>query len=207
VGTHPYLDDRLHPLNLLDVKEPSGIVSGSPGGLWLEVFGRKLESHWAFNYSETPGTPIIATRLAPRGQTMEELSLQMSLQAGTPYMIGYTEERGRGCLTVIGLSPSPELLFALHEHLQVRLPSRSLASQVSTALFRRDGEFYVFAVNNGQEDKVADVVLDGILFELPAWRAQNLVSGQEWSINLHESNHLTFPVPRKDGVIVHLQGG
>jgi hypothetical protein len=207
VGTYPYLDDRLHPLNLLDVKEPSGIVSGSPGGLWLEVFGRKLESHWAFNYSETPGTPIIATRLAPRGQTMEELSLQMSLQAGTPYMIGYTEERGRGCLTVIGLSPSPELLFALHEHLQVRLPSRSLASQVSTALFRRDGEFYVFAVNNGQEDKVADVVLDGILFELPAWRAQNLVSGQEWSINLHESNHLTFPVPRKDGVIVHLQGG
>ncbi|HET6822882.1 MAG TPA: beta-galactosidase [Anaerolineales bacterium] len=206
LGTYPHLDDNLHPRNLLDVKEPSGIVSGSPGGLWLEVFGRKLKSHWVFNYSETSGTPITATRLAPRGQTMEELSLQMSLQAGTPYTIGYTEERGRGCLTVIGLSPSPELLLALHEHLHVRLPSRSLASQVSTALFRRDGEFYVFAVNDGQEDKIADVLLDGNLLELPVWRARNLVSGQEWSINLRDYDHLTFPVPRKDGIIVHLQG-
>ena len=206
VGTYPHLDDNLHPLNLLDVKDPQGIISGSPGGLWMEVLGRKLKSSWVFHYSETPGTPIIATRLAPRGQTMEELSLQMGMQAGTQYTIGYTEERGRGCLTVIGLSPTPELLLALHEHFHVRLPSRSLAPQVSTALFRRDSEFYVFAVNDGQEDKIADVRLDGNLLELPAWRARNLVSGQEWNVNLHESDHLIFPVRRKDGVILHLQG-
>jgi len=206
VGAYPHLDDTLHSLNLLEIKDPPGIISGSPGGLWIEVLGRKLKSHWAFNYMETPGTPIIAMRLAPGGQTMEELSLQMSLQAGAQYTIGYTEERGRGCLTMIGLSPSSELLLALHEHLQVRLPSRSLASQISTALFRRDREFYVIAVNDGQEDKIAEVVLDDKLFGLPAWRARNLVSDQEWSVNLHESNHLTFPVPRKDGVIVHLQG-
>lgn len=206
VGAYPHLNDKLHPLNLLDVKDPPGIISGSPGGLWLDVLGRKLKSQWAFNYMETPGTPIMATRLAPPRQTQEELSLQMSLQAGAQYTIGYTEERGRGCLTVIGLSPSPELMLALHDHLQVRLLSRSLAPQISTALFRRNGEFYMFAVNDGQEDKIAEVVLDPSVLEPSVWRARNLVGGQEWTVNLHESDHLIVPVPRKDGVIVHLQG-
>ncbi|HKY56238.1 MAG TPA: beta-galactosidase [Anaerolineales bacterium] len=206
VGTYPHLDDQLHPLNLLNVKDAPGIISGSPGDLWLEVLGRKVKSAWAFNYVDTPGTPIIATRLAPSNQTMEELSLQMGMQAGVQYMIGYTEERGRGCLTVIGLSPSPKLLLALYEHLNMRLPSHSLTSQVSTGLFRRDNEFYLIAVNNGEEDKIAEVVVDVNLLKMPSWQARNLVSRQEWTLNLHEHKHLTFPVPRKDGVIVQLQG-
>jgi hypothetical protein len=204
VGTYPHWDDNLRPLNLLDVKDPPGIVSGSPGSLWLEVFGKKLKSPWVFNYAETPGTPIIATRLAPGNQTMEELSLQMGLQAGEQYTIGYTEERGHGCLTMIGLSPSPELLLALYEHLKVSLPSHSLTPQVSTALFRRNGEFYLVAVNNGNEDKMTDVMLDKNLLEMPSWKARNLANGREWTINLHD--HLTFPAPRKDGVILQLQG-
>jgi hypothetical protein len=206
LGMYPYLDDNLRPLNLLDVKDPPGIISGSPGGLWLEVLGRKVKSSWAFNYAETPGTAIPATRLALGGQTMEELSLQMGLQAGAQYTIGYTEERGRGCLTVIGLSPSAELLLALYEHLNMRLPGRSLTPQISTALFRRDRQLYLIAVNNGDEDKVADVVLDRDLLKVPRWKVRNLVSGQDWTANLKESNHLTFPVPRKDGVILQLQG-
>ena len=205
IGTYPRLDDNLRPLNLLQAKEPLGIISGSPGGLWLEVLGKKVKSSWAFNYAETPGTPIIATRLAPDGQTMEELSLQMGMQVGTQYTIGYTEERGRGCLTMIGLSPSPELLLALYDHLNARLPSHSLTPQVSTALFRRDQEFYLFAVNNGNEDKIAGIALDENLFERPAWQARNLISGREWTFNLHEHSHLTFPVPRKDGVILQLK--
>jgi hypothetical protein len=206
VGTYPHLDDNLRPLNLLDVREPPGIVSGSPTGLWLDVFGRKSRSSWAFNYVETPGTPILATRLAPGNQTMEELSLQMSLQVGIQYTIGYTESRGRGCLTVIGLLPSPPLLLALYEYLNLRLPSYSLTPQISTALFRRDGEFYLVAVNNGDEDKIADVILNEDLMESPSWQARDLVSRQEWTANLHEHCHLTFPMPRKDGVILQLQG-
>jgi hypothetical protein len=206
VGTYPYLDDNLLPSNLLDVKEPAGIVSGSPGGLWLEVFDRKMQSSWAFNYIETPGTPIIAIRLAPRNQTMEELSLQMNLQAGAKYTIGYTEQRGSGRLTVIGLRPSPELLLSLYDHLNVSTPSRSFTSQVSTALFRRDQEFYLFAVNHGDENKIAEVMLTSDFSEVPCWRVQNLLSEEEWTIDLRESNRLTFPVPRKDGVILQLRG-
>src|SRR5687767_956814 len=98
-----------------------------------------------------------------------------------------------------------ELLLALYDHLNARLPSHSLTPQVSTALFRRDQEFYLLAVNNGNEDKIAEIVLDENLLERPAaWQARNLISGRERSFNLHEHSHLTFPVPRKDGVILQL---
>src|SRR5215207_3569274 len=206
LGAYPYLDDNLRPLNLLGVKDPAGIVSGSPGNLWLEVLGNKIKSSWAFNYSETPGTPIIATRLAPGNQTAEELSLQMGLQAGAQYTVGYTEERDSGRLTVIGLSPSPALLLALYQHLGVRIPSRSLTPQISTALFHRAQEFYLLAVNNGNEDKVAEVVLNGNFGGSQCKQARNLISGQEWTVNLREYGRLTFPLPRKDGVILHLKG-
>jgi hypothetical protein len=204
-GTYPRLDENFQPLNLLEIQEPSGIVSGSPGDLWLDVFGRKIKSPWAFNYVTTPGTPITVTRLAPGGQTAEELALQMSLQAGVKYTIGYTEPRGSGCLTVIGLAPSAHLLLTFHDHLNLHIPSRSLTAQISTALFHRDQDLYLIAVNNGNEDKVADVNLDGDFLNTPCWRVRNLVSGQEWTVNLQESRHLTFPLPRKDGTILHLE--
>jgi hypothetical protein len=137
---------------------------------------------------------------------MEELSLQMSLQAGSRYTVGYTESRGRGCLTVIGLSPSPELLLALYDYLNVRLPSRSLTPQISTALFRREQDFYLLAVNDGNEDKIADVIVHGEILEVSPGKARNLISSQEWTVNLQESNHLIFPLPRKDGIILQLQG-
>ena len=206
IGTYPRLDDTLRPLNLLDVKDPHGIVSGSTGGLWLEAFGTKIKSPWAFNYSETPGASFVATRQAPGNQTAEELSLQMGLQAGVQYTIGYTEQRGHGCLTVIGLAPSPDLLLALQDHLNLRLPSHSLTTQVSTALFQRDQEYYLLAVNSGNEDKIAEIVLDGSFQKTPCWQARNLVNGQEWIVDLHATARLTFPLPRKDGVIIRLQG-
>jgi hypothetical protein len=206
VGTYPHLDDNLRPLNLLDVREPPGIISGSPGGLWLEVLGRRLKSAWASNCAETPGVPIFATRLAPGGQTMEELSLQMSLQAGTQYTIGYTEQRGQGRLTVIGLAPSPELIRALYDHFDVNVPSRALTPQISTALYRRDQEFFLLAVNYGNEDKTAEVQLTADFAEIPCWRVRNLVDNQEWTLDLRGSNRVTFSVPRKDGVILQLGG-
>ena len=206
VGTYPRLDDNLRPLNMLDVKEPAGIVSGSPGGLWLEVLDRKVKSSWAFNYTETPGTPIVATRLAPGNQTMEELSLQMGLQAGIQYRIGYTEQRGRGHLTLIGLTPSPELILALYDYLDVSIPSRSLTPQISTALFRRDQEFYLIAVNYGNEGKTTEVQLTVDFSDAPCWRARDLINDQEWTIDLRASNRVIFPVPRKDGVILQIRG-
>jgi hypothetical protein len=206
LGTYPRLDDNLRPLNRLEIKEPPGILGGFPGGLWLEVVDSRIRSPWAFNYSETPGTPIVVTRLAPGNQTAEELSLQMGLQAGTQYTVGYTERRGSGCLTVIGLAPSPELLLALRRSLNLPVPSRSLTPRVSTALFHRGGEYYVFAVNSGDEEKIAEVLLEEDFGKTPCWRARNLISGEEWTVDLGASGRLTFPLARRDGVVIQLRG-
>jgi hypothetical protein len=137
---------------------------------------------------------------------MEELSLHMGLQAGTQYTIGYTEQRGRGHLSVVGLALSPELIHALYDHIEVILPSRSLTPQISTALFQRDQEFYLIAVNNGDEAKIAEVVLTTDFSESPWWRVRDLVNNQEWTLDLRASKRLTFPVQRKDGVILQLRG-
>ena len=206
LGAYPHLDDNLRPLNVLEIKDPPGIVGGSPGDLWLEVGGLMIKSHWAFNYADTPGTPISATRRPPGNQTAEELALQMGLQAGERYTIGYTERRGRGCLTVLGLAPSADVMLMLYDHLNIPIPSRSLTAQVSTALFRRDSEFYLFAVNHGNEAKVAEAVFDGNFPEITSWQVRNLINGQEWILNLREARRLTFSVPRKDGVVLHLRG-
>jgi hypothetical protein len=205
VGSYPFWDDELQPLNLLGIRDPSGILSGSPGDLWLDVFGCTIKSSFAFNYAETPGAPITVGRLAPEGQTAEELSLQMGLQAGTEYTIGFSESRGRGCLTLVGLAPSTELVLAIMEHLKIHLPSRALTPQVSTALFQKDQDFYLMAVNDGNEAKVAEVVLDHRLVNISSWQITDLVSGKEWTSLPAESGRFIFSLPRKDGTVLHLQ--
>jgi hypothetical protein len=205
VGSYPFWDDELRTLRLPGIQDPPGILSGSPGDLWLDVLGCRTKSSFAFNYSETPGTPIVATRLAPEGQTAEELSLQMGLQTGTQYIIGYHEARGKGHLTVIGLAPSPALLLALKDQLKIHLPSRALTPQVSTALFQKGPDFYLMAVNEGNEAKVAEVVLGSGLAKTPSWQITDLVGGKEWTTNLGEGGRLIFSLPRKDGLILHLK--
>jgi hypothetical protein len=205
LGTYPALDENLRPLNLLDVQEPDGIVSGLPGGLWLNVLGTEVRSPWAFHYSSTPGSPIVATRLAPGHQTQEELSLQMGLQAGTPYAVGYTEQRGKGWLSVIGLAPSVELVLSLREILPLTIPSRSLTPQVSSALFRRGQERYVFAVNHGEEGQTAQIVLDQACLGSSCWQAVDLLSREEWTLDLRTGDRLAIPLARKDGTVIQLR--
>jgi hypothetical protein len=88
----------------------------------------------------------------------------------------------------------------------VNIPSRSLTPEISTALYRRGQEFYLLAVNYGNEGKAAEVQLDAVVSDTPCWRVRNLMNNQEWTLDLRSSNRLTFPVPRKDGLILQLRG-
>ena len=88
-----------------------------------------------------------------------------------------------GRLTVIGLAPSPELI---------------------RALYGRNQEFYLLAVNYGNEGKAAEVQLPADFADTSCWRVRNLMDNQDGTLDLRASNRLTFPVPRKDGVILQL---
>src|SRR5205085_10499965 len=91
---------------------------------------------------------------------------------------GYVEQRGRGRLVVLGVSPTPELILALHGYLGVTVPCRLLASagRVHSALFQRGDEYFAIVTNTGPE--VRDVVLT-LDLERPERTGRGLRSGVE----------------------------
>jgi len=208
VGAYPRLDEHLHPLNLLDIQGPDGIVSAAPPKLHLRAFGEaSVESPWAYSYDSTPGEPITAERLSIREKPSEELLLQFDLPTGAQYTIGYTVECGAGRITVVGLQPSPGLLLALHPYLGIPVVSRSRTATVSTALFSRAGEYYLIASNTGNEDKSADVELAPGLLNAGLWQVENLVTGATSMLDVMDAPIVSVPLSAKDGTILRLFQG
>lgn len=200
IGSTPTLDEHLQPLNLLDIREPEGIV-GVQGKVTLRLFDEyTVESPWLHNYDATPGEPVIAERLAYRQQPSEELALQFSLQEGLRYSVGYQVGRGQGRITVIGLQPSPTLLIALHQHFGVSIPCRSQTGSVTSTLYQRDGNYYVIATNDGTESKAAVLSLPGLS---GPWQVEDLMSGQTSRADL-SAGDLTTQLERKDGIVLRL---
>jgi hypothetical protein len=198
IGTYPRFDDQMRPLNRLGIVEPPGIVDASPEGLRLVIDDAEdvLASAWASNYEQTPGTPIVGKRLPPASLKSEEDQLRAHLQVGSAYTVGYTEVRGQGRLTVIGLAPSPALLRWVHRRFDVTIPVHSSTPAISTALFERDGISYVIAVNSGNETRTADIEL----VERQVYHVEDLMRGKQ---DLG-TGKLAVHLPRKEGTVLRL---
>ncbi len=138
---------------------------------------------------------------------MEELSLQNSLQSGNSYTVGYTERHGLGRITVLGLQPTPELVRLILQGNRIALPSRACTEAISTALFKRGREYFLVAVNNGQEDKTAEVELTLPAEEKEGWVAEDLLSGKKWPLHLDTLSSIMVTLGRKDGTIVRITEG
>ncbi len=206
IGEYPRLDDALRPLNLLEIAEPDGIISSAPTTMSLDLSVDTslglVRSQWLFDYQTTQGTPIYATRLAAQDFGSEELKLMANVPTGDQYTVGYTEERGEGRLTMLGLAPTPAVLLALHDYFDVPIFGRSHTPTISTAIFQRHNDYYLIVVNNGQEAKMADIELN---IASQRYNVRDLCSGATWQTNLAERNHLFVTLPRKDGTILVLQ--
>ncbi len=206
VGAYPRYDEHLRPLNLLDIPAPEGIVNGNAANLRLSLLDdHTVESPWAGYYTTVPGQPISAERLPLVNLTSEELALQFNLQAGTRYIVGFTQARAQGRLTVLHVQPTPELLLALHRWAGVPLACRSRTRGVNTAIFRRDGEIILIAVNAGNEDKAAEIDLEPGLLAEGRWLIENLETGQQFTIDIPAAGPLSVNLPRKDGVALHFR--
>jgi hypothetical protein len=204
IGAYPHLDEHLHEVNLLDIPAPDGILSASPK-FHLSLFNQQTgETPWIYNYDRVPGEPIRVTRLTMKNHPSEELALQFDLQTGAEYTVGYSIGRGQGRLTIIGMQPTPGLLLALHEQFNVPLPCRAYTSAITTALFSRDGGFYLFASNAGNEDKSTEVVFAPNLFSPGKWSVQDLVSGHMIDMDGASDARINVTLPRKDATIFHL---
>lgn len=210
LGAFPRFDDALHNHNALDIPMPEGIVSSAPGPRRLALDlgvgdGYEVRSTWVYNYQKTPGQPIGVEVLGSDAFSAEELALQFSLQNGARYTAGYSQQRERGRLTVVGLEPTPALLLALHAFAGVSIAARSATPGVQGALFENDDAFYLIAANNGEEEKSATFVVDRDILPNARWRVEDLLSREtagEWCAE--NGGRLTVRLPRKDGTILRL---
>jgi hypothetical protein len=199
VGAYPKQDEHLHPLNLLGIAEPSGIVTGQ-GSISLALFGERVASPWFWFYDETPGEPIMADRAPNRMQASEELVNQFALHDGLRYSVGYRVKRGQGTVTVIGLQPTPALMLALHRELDVPIPSRSLVDGVTSALFRRGNEYFLVATNEGTETKGAVFAVPGIS---GVWKAESMFDRASWVADM-DGGQFNGIMRGKDGEVFRL---
>ncbi len=199
VGTAPRLDEHYQPLTLLDPHLPSGTIGAD---MRLSIFdGVVVDSPWLSNYPDVPGEPIVAERL-PLATVAEELRLQFDLETGATYTVGYSERRGKGRLTVVGLAPSAGLVQAILRRFGVTVPCRSLTAGITSALFRRGDSYDLIATNVGDEDRAAEILFDPAILAGKRWQARDLVTGRESRPD--ERGILTVALPRKDGAVVAL---
>lgn len=195
VGAWPLRDERMQPLNLLELREPDGVLRDDHPRP-LALFGAECLSPVTGWYAAVPGEPIVAERLPERGGEQQGLDLHTRLPVGQRITVGYRERRGRGSIVCLAVQPSAELMVGIHRWLEVPVASRATTAHVSTALFRApDGEHFVIIVNNGDEDRVASIELTR-----KADKATDLFTGDSWAVG----ESVGVWVPRKSGTVLRL---
>jgi Glycosyl hydrolases family 35 len=157
-----------------------------------------LSSDAVFVYSDGLGESIVAERTVPLPPTQEGGHAHVQLPVGERLRVGYTTERGRGRVIVLGIEPEPELMVALHAWLGVPIPSRASAPRVQSALFERGGERFVIVTNTAGEDR--EVVLHLDLPSSPLG-ATDLRTGREASV---VARGVVARVPARSGTAVRL---
>jgi hypothetical protein len=198
----PSHDEFLNPLNLLGLKEAETVIEGGNISLSLDEQTVSLNSPLLFSYETVNGEPLIARRRYPSNYNLEESKIHSFLPIGNEFTVGYQRKCGKGTITQLGLSPEPALILALHRHFNV--PVYSHCDHVQTALFRRDKNFYLIAVNNGEESKDAIVYLHPKLFENHPYRLRDMLSNRVYSANLGEDARVSLHLAAKSGTVIEI---
>lgn len=209
VGEYPRYDEEMRPYNALDIAEPAGITRNVPGPaqarLQLGEASVVTDSAFFFHYERVPGEPLQVVELPLAVGGAEELSLQWSLTAGEQYTVGYSEQRGNGRITVVGLVPTPGLLLGLQHWAGVIPPSRSVTAGINTALYRQGEGLVLFATNQGEEEKTAAILLDTTLLGDGQYEVYDLLHDRPVEAPLSVTGRLYVTLPRKDGTIVQIR--
>lgn len=196
----PRTDENFEPCHLLGIPDPDRILENHLVEVELGREKVRVRSP-LFIHDRAPGRPIMARRaLEPAEVSLEEDMRFEQRMVGTRYRIGFMRRIGRGRIVALGVKPSPELLPALHRWLGVDVPARSLVPGVSCALLRRGRRLFAVVVNNGDEDKIAGVLLSRRALGRRG-RAWNLETGEAVTL---AAGTLGVRVPRKDGVVIEI---
>jgi len=199
---YPYQDEKMKAVNMIGFHEPYSVL-GEKEGIGCDKFleislgGRNVDIKSPFYIFSGNGGKVFEAR-AKKNQTVIK---QWGLPYGRKYPVGYIEKRGKGALIHLGTSPTPELLRALLDELQIYPGSRSETAAVQTALYHAKDRYCLFVVNSGNESKSARIAFQGS--KIRAKKAKDLFSGQEYPFSVSGINKiLEVPVARKDGSVL-----
>ena len=214
LGHYPCLDDQLRPFSLFGIVEPDGIIGDVGDGLKLEIelndIKTVVHSAWLGYYAEqevlkeVSCKPIHVKRKPSELATAEEVELLFSLVEGDEYTIGYTISLGAGRLTVLHLTPSPELLRSILAWSDAAIPSLSDSPGIQTALYRRGRTYFLVVVNTTNQANTARVTIDNHILGEGVYQTHDLVTDETRDINISITQPLVVSVPRKDGTIVQI---
>ncbi|HEV7665257.1 MAG TPA: beta-galactosidase [Chloroflexota bacterium] len=183
---------------------PEGVTTAAePQRLRVELgeHAVELSSAAAFSYAAAPGVPIRAARVTPRPPTQEGGYRHVTLPIGETMTVGYVLQRGRGRMVVVGLTPSPDLLLALHAWLGVGVPITAATPSIRSALFRRADRYFAIVLNSSGQSLEARLKLTS---DSPLSVARDLRTGREYGLL---DGELVAEVSAGSGTVLELTGG
>lgn len=204
----PVQDEHLNPLNMLGLPAPVGVLDGGPFELcWgSERVNVQSDNLFTFSGHAEEAMPVIAQRLRATTQYLSEEDVHYGLPVGATYTAGYYKRRGRGTITVLGITASPEIVLAIHRWLNVPLASRASIRNMSTALFaHEDSRYILIAVNNSDRDQDTRVTLDAGIFEGGTYRIDDLYRGTGQQYVLDQPPAIPVHIPAKSGAVLRIQ--
>ena len=119
--------------------------------------------------------------------------------------IGYVKPFGRGKILHLGIEPSVDVIHGVLRYFKIPAYCRSLTPTVKTALFSRDGVYYLALVHNGDEDKTAVIGIAHLAKLKRKFAIRNLFSGNIEAQFDSSSPFVSLPVRRKDGCLYEIK--
>jgi len=185
----PRKDDNFEPCNILGFEEPSRTLFEFRRTFTLILDKIKIEQNSSvYSFDTISGRPI-----------------QADFGNYGIHTIGYQKKVGKGSIFHLGIVPTKELILAVLNYFKVPVYSNSQTKDVKTAMFKRNGHYYLIAVNNGNEDKSANILLHFPIGKVKRAITTDLLTqkSEEYIFNQRPSVHLD--IPRKDGKVIEIR--
>lgn len=193
---YPRRDECFNPHNGLGITPPDEVLS--PLGKKVEVnLGghRALVEGPVWCWKHPPGESISGTQSRGVQQAVENADKWMEQYVGRQWTCGYREPRGRGTVIVLGLPPNAAFMRAVHCWLDQPLYAHARLPGVTTALYQRNGDLFLFATNLNDCAVQAGISLDGV--EL----ADDVRVEDLWAqtVETMPREHVTIALARRSG--------
>ena len=187
----PRKDEHFKTCNILDFHDPAKVLF-------------EFKRNFNVKLSKTCSIPLTSSVYAFDSHSGEPIQVDFGNYG--VQTIGYQKKIGKGIVFHLGVEPSRDLIIGILNHFKVGIPSNSTTRDVKTALYRKNGSHYLVAVNNGKEDKSANIKLEFTSSKkVKKLIAIDLLTKEKTEYFAQPNLSISFDIPRKDGKVIELR--